>query len=270
MTELSQMDLFAGNKPSTLKLRRPLVVFDIESTGVDYVKDRIIDMCLIRLNVDGTRDTVNYRLNPTIPIPVESSMVHGIYDEDVVTAPTFKEKAQEIYDFMEPCDLAGFNSNKFDVPLLLEEFIRCDCNLILDTRALVDVHRIFTHFEKRTLEAAYKFYCNKPLENAHSAEADTEATLEVLLAQLGRYDELKDADIRALHDISNEERIIDSGRRFVYMNDRPVFNFGKYKGRLVEDVLRTDPGYYNWMLDGDFAMHTKQKLKDMREQFRKK
>lgn len=270
MSDLSQMDLFAADKKVSLQLRRPLAVFDIESTGIDYVKDRIIDLCIVRLNIDGTREVKNFRLNPGIPIPAEASMIHGIYDEDVVTAPTFKEKAQEIFDYLDPCDLAGFNSNKFDVPLLLEEFIRCDCNLILDTRALVDVHRIFTHFEKRTLEAAYKFYCNKNLDNAHNAEADTVATLEVLLAQVERYDELKGADIRALHDVSNEERIIDSGRRFVYMNDRPVFNFGKYKGRFVEDVLRTDPGYYNWMLDGDFAMHTKQKLKDMREQFRKK
>lgn len=269
MSDLSQMNLFAADKP-TLQLRRPLAVFDIESTGIDYVKDRIIDICIVRLNADGSREVRNYRLNPTIPIPAEASMVHGIYDEDVVTAPTFKEKAQEIFEFLDPCDLAGFNSNKFDVPLLLEEFIRCECNLNLDTRALVDVHRIYTHFEKRTLEAAYKFYCNKNLDNAHNAEADTVATLEVLLAQMDRYDELRGADIRALHDLSNEERIIDSGRRFVYMNDRPVFNFGKYKGRYVEDVLRTDPGYYNWMLDGDFAMHTKQKLKDMREQFRKK
>lgn len=269
MSELSQMDLFNAKK-TTLQLRRPLAVFDIESTGVDYVKDRIIDLCIVRLNVDGTRDVKNFRLNPGMAIPAEASMIHGIYDEDVVTAPTFKEKAQEIFDYLDPCDLAGFNSNKFDVPLLLEEFIRCDYNLILDTRALVDVHRIFTHFEKRTLEAAYKFYCNKSLENAHNAEADTVATLDVLLAQLDRYEELKDADVRALHDISNEERIIDSGRRFVYLNDKPVFNFGKYKGRPVEDVLRSDPGYYNWMLDGDFAMHTKQKLKDMREQFRKK
>ena len=183
MSELSQMDLFAAKKP-TLQLRRPLAVFDIESTGIDYVKDRIIDLCIVRLNVDGSREVKNFRLNPTIPIPTEASMVHGIYDEDVITAPTFKEKAKEIFEYLDPCDLAGFNSNKFDVPLLLEEFIRCEFNLNLDTRALVDAHRIFTHFEKRTLEAAYKFYCNKNLDNAHNAEVVTLGTLEVVLRQL--------------------------------------------------------------------------------------
>jgi len=266
-----QIDLFnaANAATSGLNLKRPLAFFDIESTGTDYVKDRIVEICVLRVNTNGTRDVKTYKINPTIPIPIESSKIHGIYDEDVITCPTFNEVAQEIYDMLNPCDLAGFNSNKFDVPMILEEFIRVGLSFDIDNRALVDVHRIYTHFEKRTLEAAYQFYCEKTLENAHSAEADTVATYEVLEAQLKKYAELGH-DVRALHDLSNEERFIDSGRRFVYISGRPAFNFGKYKGKFVEDVLRTDSGYYNWMLDGDFAQHTKQKLKEMRETFRKK
>lgn len=259
------MDLFSTAAVSMpLKLNKPLAVFDLETTGTDYVKDRIVEISVVRINVDGSRTVYTKRLNPGIPIPMEASAVHGIYDEDVVTAPTFKEIAAELYEFMNPCDLAGFNSNKFDIPVLLEEFIRAGYSFSIDNRALVDVHRIYTHFEKRSLEAAYQFYCNKTLENAHSAEADTMATLEVLMAQLGKYAELK-PEVQFLHDLSNEERFVDSGRRFVYLNGKPAFNFGKHKGKYVEDVLRTDPSYYNWMLDGDFAQHTKQKLKEIKE-----
>lgn len=266
----SQLNLFNGNRKKTnLHLKRPLAVFDIESTGIDFVKDRIVEMSILHIHPDGEKSITTFRLNPTIPIPVEASLVHGIYDEDVITCPTFKEKAQEIFDMLNPCDLAGFNSNKFDVPLLLEEFIRAGYSFSIDNRALVDVHRIYTLFEKRTLEAAYQFYCNKTLENAHSAEADTVATYEVLEAQLEKYNELK-PDIHFLHNFSNEERIIDSGRRFVYQGGKAVFNFGKYKGRGVGDVLRTDPGYYNWMLNGDFAEHTKQKLRELKDAMGKK
>ncbi len=266
----SQLDLFNRNdKKTNLQLKRPLAVFDLESTGVDFVKDRIVEMSILRINPDGEKTVVTFRLNPTIPIPVEASLVHGIYDEDVITCPTFKEKAQEIYDMLNPCDLAGFNSNKFDVPMLLEEFIRAGFSFSIDNRALVDVHRIYTLYEKRNLEAAYKFYCDKTLLNAHSAEADTVATYEVLEAQLQRYTDLQ-PDVHFLHNFSSEERFIDSGRRFVYQGGKSVFNFGKYKGRGVEDVLRSDPGYYNWMLNGDFAEHTKQKLREMKEAMGKK
>ncbi len=259
------MDLFTNTVASMpLHLNKPLAFFDLETTGTDYVKDRIVEISVVRMNVDGSRMVYTKRLNPGIPIPMEASAVHGIYDEDVVTAPTFKEVAAELFELMNPCDLAGFNSNKFDIPLLLEEFIRAGYSFSIDNRALVDVHRIYTHFEKRSLEAAYQFYCNKTLENAHSAEADTMATLEVLMAQLGKYPELK-PEIQHLHDLSNEERFVDSGRRFIYLNGKPAFNFGKHKGKYVEDVLRTDPSYYNWMQDGDFAQHTKQKLKEIRE-----
>ena len=267
----NQPDLFsaAAATAGKLNLKRPLAFFDLESTGTDFVKDRIVEISILRVNVDGSQEIKTMRLNPTIPIPVEASLIHGIYDEDVVTAPTFKDVAKEIFDFLESCDLAGFNSNKFDVPMLMEEFIRVKLTFSIETRALIDVHRIYTHFEKRTLEAAYKFYFDKALENAHSAEADTIATYEVFLAQLDRYaGELKN-DVQFLHDLSNEERFIDSGRRFVFTGGKAVFNFGKYKGKPVEEVLRSDPGYYNWMMQGDFAQHTKQKLTEIKESLKR-
>ena len=263
-----QLDLF-GAASVKLNLKRPLAFFDLESTGVDFAKDRIVEISVLRINVDGSKISKTWRLNPTIPIPIEASKVHGIYDEDVITCPTFMEVAQEIFELFEPCDLAGFNSNRFDVPMMLEEFIRVGLSFSIDNRALIDVHRIYTHFEKRTLEAAYQFYCNKELENAHSAEADTNATYEVLLAQLEKYSGELKGDVQFLHDLSNEERFIDSGRRFVFMNGKPAFNFGKYKGKPVEDVLRNDPGYYNWMMQGDFAQHTKQKLTEIKENLKR-
>jgi DNA polymerase III subunit epsilon len=267
----NQLDLFAlKQKKTNLSLKRPLAVFDIESTGVDFVKDRIVELSVLIINPDGEKNVYTYRFNPTIPIPMEASMVHGIYDEDVITEPTFKERAKQIFDLMDPCDLAGFNSNRFDVPLLLEEFIRAGVSFSIDNRALIDVHRIYTHFEKRSLEAAYQFYCNKTLINAHSAEADTLATYEVLEAQLEKYNADLKTDVHFLHNFSNEERFLDSGRRFIYMDGRAVFNFGKYKGRSVDEVLRTDPGYYNWMLNGDFAEHTKQKLRELKENLGKR
>jgi len=265
---MEQLGLF-GTTASKLKLTRPLAIFDLESTGIDVVKDRIVEISVLRVNPDGTKETKTYRVNPTIPIPIESSMIHGIYDEDVATSPTFKDLAKELFDFMNPCDLAGFNSNKFDVPMLLEEFIRVGISFSIDNRALIDVHRIYTLFEKRTLESAYKFYCDKTLENAHSAEADTLATYEVLMGQLEKYaGELK-ADVQSLHDFSNEERFLDSGRRFIFTGGKACFNFGKYKGKTVEEVLRTDSGYYNWMMQGDFAQHTKQKLTEIKQSLKR-
>lgn len=263
-----QLDLFAATA-ARLSLKRPLAFFDLESTGTDFVKDRIVEISILRVNPDGSRDIKTLKLNPTIPIPVEASQIHGIYDEDVATAPAFKDMAQEIYDFLDPCDLAGFNSNKFDVPMLMEEFIRVNLTFSIENRALIDVHRIYTHFEKRTLEAAYKFYCDKTLENAHSAEADTIATYEVFLAQLDRYPGELKKDIQFLHEFSNEERFLDSGRRFILTGGKAVFNFGKYKGKPVEEVLRTDPGYYSWMMQGDFAQHTKQKLTEIKERLKR-
>ncbi len=265
---LDQLNLFNG-AAKKLGLTRPLAIFDIESTGVDFVKDRIVEISIIKVNPDGTETVRTQRINPEMPIPYEASKIHGIYDEDVVTEPTFKEFAPELLELLEPCDLAGFNSNKFDVPLLLEEFIRVGYNYSIDDRNLIDIFKIYLHYEKRTLEAAYQFYCNKTLENAHSAEADTRATYEVLLGQLQKYSDLKSDDMNALHQLSNEERIIDSGRRLIYLDGQACFNFGKYKGRTIADVLKTDAGYYSWMMQGDFALHTKQKLKEIKQQLQK-
>ena len=263
-----QLDLFAATA-NKLNLKRPLAFFDLESTGVDVAKDRIVEISILRINPDGSKETKTHRVNPTIPIPMEASKVHGIYDEDVATASTFKQLAKELFDFMNPCDLAGFNSNRFDVPMLMEEFIRVGISFGIENRALIDVHRIYTHFEKRTLEAAYKFYCDKTLENAHSAEADTAATYEVLVAQLEKYAPELKSDISFLHEFSNEEKFLDSGRRFIFTGGKPCFHFGKYKGKPVEDVLRTDPGYYNWMMNGDFSQHTKQKLTEIKESLKR-
>ena len=250
---------------SSLNLRKPLAFFDIESTGVDIAKDRIVEICIVVVSPDSTKTIYTKRINPTIPIPREASMIHGIYDEDVITEPTFLEVANEIFSILDPCDFAGYNSNRFDIPMLLEEFMRADIALDIEKRAMVDVFKIFTLFEKRDLSTAYKFYCDKTLENAHSAEADILATYEILQAQLSKYETLKN-DVQYLHEISNDEIIIDSGRRFVYQNGKPTFNFGKHKGKSVEQVLREEPSYYSWMLQGDFPAHTKQKLKEFKSQ----
>ena len=263
-----QLNLFKADT-SGLSLKRPLAFFDIESTGVDFAKDRIVELSVLRIDPDNSKTSKTWRINPTITIPIEASKVHGIYDEDVITSPTFKDVAQEVFDLFNPCDLAGFNSNRFDVPMLLEEFIRAGLSFSIDNRGLIDVHKIYTFFEKRTLEAAYQFYCNKTLENAHSAEADTMATYEVLMAQLGKYSPELKGDVEFLHNFSNDERIIDSGRRLIYINGNPCFNFGKYKGKTVEEVLKTDSGYYNWIMQGDFAQHTKQKLTEIKDSLKR-
>ena len=261
------MDLFQSTSSFQLNLRRPLLIFDLETTGTNIVSDRIVEISLLILQPDHSRLSKTYRINPTIDIPAEASAVHGIYNEDIALCPTFADLAAELHGMIDPCDFGGFNSNYFDIPLLLEEFIRVGYTISLDHRAMVDVHKIFTLYEKRTLEAAYKFYCDKELINAHSAEADVMATYEVLLAQLQRYADLKN-DVPFLHAVSNSERFLDSGRRIVLDNGKAVFNFGKYKGVGVEDVFRRDPGYYSWMMNGEFPMHTKQKIKEIRERMR--
>ena len=256
------MDLFS-NDSFRLNLKRPLAIFDIESTGIDFVRDRIVEISIIRINPDQTKEQKTIRINPTIPIPIEASQVHGIYDEDVALCPAFAEVADELFEFIDPCDLAGFNSNKFDIPMLLEEFIRVAKWMDIENRNLIDIYRIYTMMEKRDLTAAYKFYCEKELINAHGAAADTTATAEVFFAQLQRYPNLKN-DMRFLHDFSNEERFLDSGRRFIYQNGKPTFHFGKHKGKSIEAVLKEEPSYYNWMLNGDFPEHTKQKLREIK------
>jgi DNA polymerase-3 subunit epsilon len=246
-----------------LQLTRPIAFIDLETTGVNLSTDRIVEIAIVKLKPDHSRDTKYFLLNPEMPIPPASTEVHGIDDEKVKNAPTFKEKANEIKQFLEGCDLGGYNSNRFDIPLLMEEFLRCGMEVNLLNRKMVDVQHIFYSMEPRTLKAAYKFYCGRELENAHSAEADVEATIDVLLAQVNHYKELGNT-VESILEKVGEEKIVDYARRFSY-NEKgvEVFNFGKYKGREVIEVLRVEPQYYDWMMKGDFPLHTKQKLTEI-------
>ncbi len=243
-----------------LVLHRPLCFFDLETTGVKVGYDRIVEISILRLHPDGSKKTKTWRVNPQMPIPEEASKVHGIYDIDVADKPNFKTLAPEINQFMYDCDLAGYNSNKFDIPLLADEFLRAEIDFDIKGRRLVDVQNIFHKMEPRNLSAAYKFYCDKNLVNAHSAEADVTATYEILISQLERYQSIK-PDVNFLHEYCNSSRNVDLAGRIVY-NDlkEEVFNFGKYKGRKVTDVFKTDAGYYDWMMKGDFSLQTKQVL----------
>ncbi len=244
-----------------IKLDKPLAFFDLETTGTDVAKDRIVEICIIKMMPDGSRDTYLERLNPTVPIPKTASDIHGISNDDVKHCPTFEYKAQEIYAFLNDCDLAGYNSNRFDIPLLIEEFLRVSEAYELSDRRFVDVQNIFHRMEQRTLVAAYKYYCDKELVNAHSAEADVIATLEVLQAQLEKYPELEN-DIDFLADFSKgNRRTVDFAGRIAYNeNDEEVFNFGKHKDKRVVDVFRKEPSYYHWMMNAEFPMYTKQVL----------
>lgn len=247
-----------------LQLRRPLVVFDLETTGTSINSDRIVELCYIKVMPDGTEHTKTMRFNPGIPIPHEVSLIHGIYDEDIKDAPVFKQKARELAEEFKGCDFAGFNSNKFDFPLLVEEFLRAGVEFDVENRKFVDAQRIYHMMEQRTLAAAYKFYCGKVLENAHSAEADTIATLEVLKAQITHYPELQN-DIEYLHNFTKQDKNVDLAGRMVYNAEgKAVFNFGKHKGRLVEDVFRMEASYYDWMMNGDFAEDTKRRLTQLK------
>ncbi len=244
-----------------LNLKNPLVFFDLETTGVNINNDRIVEICYLKVYPNGNEESKTMRINPEMHIPEQSSAVHGIYDEDVADCPTFKEVAKLIARDIEGCDLAGFNSNRFDVPLLAEEFLRAGVDIDMSRRKLIDVQVIYHKLEQRTLSAAYKFYCDKNLEDAHTAEADTRATYEVLKAQLDRYPEALQNDMAFLSEYSSFTRNVDFSGRMVYNEQNiPTFNFGKYKGKTVEEVLRRDPGYYNWMLQGDFTLNTKQML----------
>lgn len=247
-----------------LNLKNPLVFFDLETTGIDITKDRIVEISYVKVFPNGKEESKTMRINPERPIPPESTAIHGITDDDVKDCPTFKAVAKTLAAQIEGCDLAGYNSNRFDIPLLAEEFLRADMNIDLNRRKFVDVQTIFHKMEQRTLSAAYKFYCNKTLENAHTAAADTMATYEVLQAQLDRYPELQN-DIAFLSDFSSYNNNVDFAGRMIY-NDKKeeVFNFGKFKGRLVEDVLKNEPGYYAWMMNSDFPLNTKQKLTEIK------
>ncbi len=244
-----------------LNLKNPLVFFDLETTGVNINTDRIVEICYLKVYPNGNEESKTMRINPEMHIPEQSSAVHGIYDEDVADCPTFKEVAKVIARDIEGCDLAGFNSNRFDVPLLAEEFLRAGVDIDMSRRKFIDVQVIYHKLEQRTLSAAYKFYCDKNLEDAHTAEADTRATYEVLKAQLDRYPEALQNDMGFLSEYSSFTRNVDFAGRMVYNEQNiPTFNFGKYKGQPVEEVLRKDPGYYSWMLQGDFTLNTKQML----------
>lgn len=247
-----------------LNLKNPLVFFDLETTGVNANSDRIVEIAYLKVYPNGNEETKTFRVNPGIPIPKEASDVHHITDEDVANCPTFKEIGKNIAKDIEGCDLAGFNSNRFDVPLLAEEFLRNDIDIDLSKRKLIDVQVIFHKMEQRTLSAAYKFYCNAELEGAHGAEADTKATYEVLKSQLDRYPDLTN-DVKYLSEFSSFNRNVDFAGKIV-LNDKDVevFNFGKYKDQPVEEVLKRDSGYYGWMMQGDFALNTKNVLTRIR------
>ena len=246
-----------------LKLTRPVAFIDLETTGVNLSTDRIVEIAIIKVLPSMERQVKRKLINPEMPIPVSSSDIHGITDEMVKDAPTFKQAANEIKQYLENCDLGGYNSNRFNIPMLMEEFLRAGLEVDLTDRRMIDVQHIFYSMEPRTLTAAYKFYCQKELVDAHSAEADVQATIDVLLAQLQRYDQLGDSVDSILNAIG-EDKIIDYARRFSYDdNGVEIFNFGKYKGRPVLQVLKAEPQYYDWMMRGDFPLHTKKKLTEL-------
>jgi len=243
-----------------LKLKNPIVFFDLETTGTNIVTDRIVEFAYHKVYPNGHEETKSIRINPQMPIPPGATEIHGISDNDVKDCPTFKDVAREIMRDIEGCDLAGYNSNRFDIPLLAEELLRAEVDVDLMKRKFVDVQNIFHKMEQRTLAAAYKFYCDKDLENAHNAEADTLATYEVLQAQLGRYSELENV-VDFLAKFSAQTNSVDFAGQIIYNEKKEeIFNFGKYKGQKVSDVFLKDTGYYGWMMTSDFSLHTKKVL----------
>lgn len=250
-----------------LQLNRPLIFLDLETTGLSISSDRIVELSCLKLFPDGTEQVKTYLLNPTIPISPRATEIHGISDADVAGCPTFADIAHELVEQFEGCDFAGYNSNKFDFPMLAEEFLRAGVDIDLKSRNFIDVQVIFHRMEQRTLSAAYQFYCNKDLTNAHSAEADTRATCEVLMAQLSRYPNLG-TDVDALAKFSSVGRSVDYVGRIVYdERDREVFNFGKYRGVPVVEIFEKDPSYYSWMMNGDFPLHTKKVLTALKQRY---
>jgi DNA polymerase-3 subunit epsilon len=247
-----------------LNLKKPLVFFDLETTGTSISADRIVEICYLKVYPNGNEESKTLRINPAMHIPESASAVHGIYDKDVADCPTFKEVARKIANDIEGCDLAGFNSNRFDVPLLVEEFLRAGVDIDISKRKFIDVQVIFHKKEERTLSAAVKFYCGHDLDGAHGAEADTRGTYEVLQAQLDRYPDLQN-DMAFLSEYSRQSRNVDFAGRMVY-NEKgvEVFNFGKYKGRVVTEILKEDPSYYAWIQNSDFALNTKAALTAIR------
>ncbi len=266
-----------------LHLKRPIAFFDLETTGVNISADRIVEISILKVMPDQSEHVLTKRINPEMPIPLQSSLIHGIYDTDVAEEPTFSEVAAEIATFIGDADLGGYNSNKFDIPLLMEEFLRAGISFSLDNRHFVDVQNIFHQMEQRTLKAAYRFYCDKSLDDAHSAEADVRATYEVLLSQLDRYQGVtwEDKagnistpvvnDVEALHKFTNLSRPVDFAGRMVFDEQgQEIFNFGKHKGRTVESVFEQEPSYFQWMMQGDFPLYTKQCLEVIWKRFKEK
>jgi len=245
-----------------LQLTKPLAILDIEATGMNLGTDRMVEIAIIRINTDGSKSVKRKLLNPEMPITAAISEIHGITNEMVKDAPAFRQVANEIRQFLEHCDLAGYNSNRFDIPMLAEEFLRAGLEFEFKGRKLLDVQKIFHLMEQRTLGAAYKFYCNELLSDAHSAEVDANATWEVLQAQVSRYPQLGNTVDTILKCIG-EDFYVDFARRMILENGVEVFNFGKHKGRSVSEVLKTEPQYYDWMMKGDFALHTKKKLTEV-------
>jgi DNA polymerase III subunit epsilon len=243
-----------------LNLKNPLIFFDLETTGINIVSDRIVELSYLKIFPNGEEESRTFRINPTIPIPPKSTEIHGITDEDVKDAPTFQEVARNLAKVLEGSDIAGYNSNKFDIPLLAEEMLRAEIDIDLKKRKFIDVQVIFHKKEQRTLGAAYQFYCNKDLVNAHSSEADTRATFEVLQAQLDKYTDLSN-DVDELSKYSSHNNNVDFAGRII-LDEKGIerFNFGKYKGLAVEEVFEKDPGYYGWMIGNDFPLYTKKVL----------
>lgn len=245
-----------------IKLSRPLAFIDLETTGVNLGSDRIVEIAIVKIMPDGSRSVKRKFINPQMPIPQETVDIHGITDEMVKDAPTFKQVANEVKQFLDNCDLGGYNSNRFDVPMLVEEFLRAGMDFQFEKRKLVDAQKIYHLMEPRNLGAAYQFYCGKELVNAHTAEADATASWEVLDAQLARYPQLGNT-IDSVLKVAGEEEIVDLARRMVKVNGTVVFNFGKYKGKPVEEVFKSERSYYDWMMNGDFPQHTKLKLTEI-------
>jgi DNA polymerase-3 subunit epsilon len=259
-----------------LKLKKPLAFFDLETTGTNIVNDRIVEICIAKAMPNGELNVKTWRINPTIPIPHETSLIHGIYDEDIKDAPTFKEVARPIFQFMEGADLAGFNIIRFDVPVIVEEFLRVNMDFPLHNRKLVDAQKIFHLMEPRTLSAAYKFYCGKDLIGAHNAEVDTLATFEVLTAQIHKYagilikndkgvefEPVKN-DVNALHELTATKMVDLAGRMIFNDKGEEIFNFGKHKDRRVTEILEKEPAFYDWMMKGEFPLDTKRKLTEIK------
>ncbi len=247
-----------------LNLRRPIAFLDLETTGINVSADRIVELSVLKISPGGREEWMSTRINPEMPIPPKATAIHGISDKDVAEAPTFKEIARNLRAFLEGCDLAGYNAIKFDIPVLAEEFLRVNIDFDIRKRKYIDPQVIFYRKEQRTLSAAYQFYCSRNLENAHSSKADVEATFEVLKAQLDRYDDLEN-NVDKLADFSSFNNIVDfAGRIILDEKGVEIFNFGKHKGKPVVEVLKEEPSYYSWMMNGDFPLYTKKILTEIK------